>query len=430
MDYRTWILGLVLVLILTNPAGAKVQPSFDCAQVKTEAEKLICSDDELAKLDVRLREAYSVFEKTLDKKEYREKLKFLHERWLDNRNKVSCLNGDKTKKIACLKYVYETRIKRLNDWRDRKDWFFWCRDEKAGTIRFLSRNGEEYLIELAMGRHSSDLPNIVYPSFPEEEIITYNDGDFCNYADIWKQDENKIEIYNTACLDNHDSLTKEATKKVYGDYWSQRDLGLFRVPVRGMIDNFTDETNLNDFKQQDLSRFTLTSQYYTEKLPEYTEICKKLAKRIQSDEYRLVSPLVVYSEEELFAKYKLDCPIADFQRVDNGGRLGFPYLIFEQPNKRMFIFGNFILDVENEKLLGSLFLHTSLYKTNCHKYHRISTPLSQNMQILDIDGKYYVFFVVEGESNLSYSIIFVDDSRLEDGEEKLVNVGCKFERLK
>ena len=52
------------------------------------------------------------------------------------------------------------------------------------------------------------------------------------------------------------------------------------------------------------------------------------------------------------------------------------------------------------------------------------------MQILDIDGKYYVFFVVEGESNLSYSIIFVDDSRLEDGEEKLVNVGCKFERLK
>ena len=58
MDYRTWILGLVLALILTNPAGAKVQPSFDCAQVKTEAEKLICSDDELAKLDVEMNKWY------------------------------------------------------------------------------------------------------------------------------------------------------------------------------------------------------------------------------------------------------------------------------------------------------------------------------------------------------------------------------------
>ena len=58
MDYRTWILGLVLVLILTNPAGAKVQPSFDCAKATTEVEKLICSDDELAKLDVEMNKWY------------------------------------------------------------------------------------------------------------------------------------------------------------------------------------------------------------------------------------------------------------------------------------------------------------------------------------------------------------------------------------
>ena len=36
-----------------------VKPSFDCANVQTEAEKLVCADDDLAKLDNELAERYT-----------------------------------------------------------------------------------------------------------------------------------------------------------------------------------------------------------------------------------------------------------------------------------------------------------------------------------------------------------------------------------
>ena len=39
------------ILLLTNISSAKNYPSFDCEKVTTEVEKLICSDDELVKLD-------------------------------------------------------------------------------------------------------------------------------------------------------------------------------------------------------------------------------------------------------------------------------------------------------------------------------------------------------------------------------------------
>jgi len=45
------ILPLFFLLISTNNMLAAFSPSFNCTKATTEVEKLICSDDELAKLD-------------------------------------------------------------------------------------------------------------------------------------------------------------------------------------------------------------------------------------------------------------------------------------------------------------------------------------------------------------------------------------------
>ena len=45
---------LVFVIVISDSSFicAKISPSFDCTKATTEVEKLICSDDELAKLDL------------------------------------------------------------------------------------------------------------------------------------------------------------------------------------------------------------------------------------------------------------------------------------------------------------------------------------------------------------------------------------------
>ena len=62
-------------MVLSGETSAKVSPSFDCRKATTEVEKLICSDDELAKLDVEMSKSYHTFMKTLDEEHYRSKLK-------------------------------------------------------------------------------------------------------------------------------------------------------------------------------------------------------------------------------------------------------------------------------------------------------------------------------------------------------------------
>lgn len=85
---RQFIFSLFAILISVNTALAKDSPSFDCAKATTEVEKLICSDDELAKLDVEMNKSYHAFMKTLDEEYYRNKLKRKQIDWLGYRGKL------------------------------------------------------------------------------------------------------------------------------------------------------------------------------------------------------------------------------------------------------------------------------------------------------------------------------------------------------
>ena len=84
--------------------------SFDCGKATSEVEKLICSDDELSKLDESLNKAYlQALKRTDTKKQIVETQK----QWLNN-ERNACQNA------KCIKRAYEARMKEVG-WSSSAD---------------------------------------------------------------------------------------------------------------------------------------------------------------------------------------------------------------------------------------------------------------------------------------------------------------------
>ncbi len=103
------------------PLIAFSKPSFDCAKATTKVEKTICSDDELAELDLELSKVYS-------EKRSLANVKSSQKKWIKNRNKIGT-NVDE------LKTIYKNRIEVLN-----KDV---CLKTLAGTLKFVEKKSEK-----------------------------------------------------------------------------------------------------------------------------------------------------------------------------------------------------------------------------------------------------------------------------------------------
>lgn len=82
--------------------------SFNCANAKTEAEKTICGNAELAALDLKLDFLYKAVMSKLPGKE-REKLKDEQKKWKKKRDNYCCSLGI----VSCLLEMYKERIKFL-----------------------------------------------------------------------------------------------------------------------------------------------------------------------------------------------------------------------------------------------------------------------------------------------------------------------------
>ena len=92
-------------------AGASAaQPSFNCSKATHEIEQLICSDDELAALDVSLSNLYKTVRKNTPAAAQK-RLKAEQSGWVKGRN--DCWKADD--KRSCVKSEYETRINELKD---------------------------------------------------------------------------------------------------------------------------------------------------------------------------------------------------------------------------------------------------------------------------------------------------------------------------
>ena len=98
------------VCTLFSAQAFAAKPSFNCSKATHEIEKLICSDDELAALDVSLNDLYKVVMKNTPAAAQK-RLKAEQSGWVKGRN--DCWKADD--KHACTKGEYEARINVLKD---------------------------------------------------------------------------------------------------------------------------------------------------------------------------------------------------------------------------------------------------------------------------------------------------------------------------
>lgn len=161
-------------------ATEEINPSFDCAKAKTEVEKLICSDAELAELDLEMSNSYAAFMATLDEDFYRKKLIRKQHDWLGYRGKLSCFNTNNKKKTDCLKKAYVRRIENLSNWKERNNYDFWADffdykndnmyDTRSNWDKIISELGDEYFVNCGY--------RFIYPSLPEEKVAFYRSGGY------------------------------------------------------------------------------------------------------------------------------------------------------------------------------------------------------------------------------------------------------------
>ena len=102
----SWVLFALAPVI---GAGAQTgSPSFDCAKAESEAEKLVCSDEALAKLDGALASVYAKALESFPADEISE-LKAYQRGWVKGRDE--CWKEDDLR--TCVELAYRTRIVEL-----------------------------------------------------------------------------------------------------------------------------------------------------------------------------------------------------------------------------------------------------------------------------------------------------------------------------
>ncbi|MEO1114760.1 MAG: MliC family protein [Pseudomonadota bacterium] len=122
------------------PAGAALaaEPAFDCAKAESSAEELICSNEDLAKLDRTLADVYGKAVAAIgtfaDKDAALNDFKAYQRGWIKGRD--DCWKADD--ELACIKSDYEYRIAEITAKygliEGQKPVFYMCNDNPADEI--------------------------------------------------------------------------------------------------------------------------------------------------------------------------------------------------------------------------------------------------------------------------------------------------------
>ncbi|WP_420333202.1 MliC family protein [Roseibium sp.] len=131
--------GPVLAALIF-PAGESLaaEPAFDCAKAESSAEELICSNEDLAKLDRSLADVYgkavAAIETFADKDTALNEFKAYQRGWIKGRDE--CWKAED--ELACIKSDYEYRIAEITAKygliEGQKPVFYMCNDNPADEI--------------------------------------------------------------------------------------------------------------------------------------------------------------------------------------------------------------------------------------------------------------------------------------------------------
>ncbi len=317
------------LMMFSNELLAKENPSFDCTKATTEVEKLICSDDELAKLDVEMNKSYHAFMKTLDEEYYRNKLKKKQREWLDYRGKLSCFNTNDNKKTTCLKNVYRVRINDLNAWTERKNYNFF-RDyldiiKKNSIAKIVDNSGHEFMVDCN--------GNIIYPDFPSQDYILLYNGENMKYTSVpvyIHYEDNNIYIY-----------CETTSPYIPNDY---------QPPVfeKADFENPFPIKRYGDFYYARNNDFEVLQAILNEKITPLVQkggdekLCKTFWSNLSVKKISLVTPIISRSFEELKDKANLHCSRQQFENlIDKETFLVEPY-VFRKTVKGNILEANYI----------------------------------------------------------------------------------------
>ena len=128
---KKFIVMSILLITSNLYSSEKIQPSFDCSKAKTRVEKLVCSDEDLSRVDRDMQKAYDLImgkydlaymneEAKEEIKPYLEKLKQSQIDWVKYRDKYCNTKKDEKEFNSCVFSRYVNRIQSIvprYDWR-------------------------------------------------------------------------------------------------------------------------------------------------------------------------------------------------------------------------------------------------------------------------------------------------------------------------
>jgi len=139
MRILTFGLCLIVSGFLSVPAAMATEPTFDCTKAESSAEKLICSNDDLAALDRKLADVYEGavgVVKSLDSgaEEELNTLKAYQRGWVKGRDE--CWKSED--ELTCIRSAYERRVAELTARYQlieaQPPVFYTCNDNPADEI--------------------------------------------------------------------------------------------------------------------------------------------------------------------------------------------------------------------------------------------------------------------------------------------------------
>ena len=167
----------VLWLGFTLPAQAA---SFDCAKARTAAEKMICADAELSKLDERMATAYT---ETMARTKDKEKLKREQKQWLKHRDECAKIVEDPEYSKRCVEKEYS------NCAQTTKDSEACMEKARAKCVQIIKDRDTEYA-QFCMKRAYSEALFYLQPD--KFSIVYAQDAAICGrFADMLNTDLKK-----------------------------------------------------------------------------------------------------------------------------------------------------------------------------------------------------------------------------------------------
>ena len=200
---------VISILLITSNlySSEKIQPSFDCSKAKTRVEKLVCSDEDISRVDRDMQKAYDLMmgkydlaymneEAKEEIKPYLEKLKQSQIDWVKHRDRYCNTKKDEKEFNSC---VFSRYINRIQSIVPRYDWRSGFSINDKNSINDLCYNyfTQKFWMDSPKPVNKDNPPYGEDKEFYEKFLIDALDDD-----DIVKRELNATKNYYYTKLDS------------------------------------------------------------------------------------------------------------------------------------------------------------------------------------------------------------------------------------